>query len=57
MQFRVIVAVSTAAGMPINQQFSTQDSLTESNDVIDYELVEVNFLIDLHGLCRIKTIQ
>ena len=34
MQFRVILAVSTAAGMPINQQ---------SNDVIDYELVEVNF--------------
>ena len=43
MQFRVIVAVSTVAGMPSNQQFFTQAPINESNDVMDYELVEVNF--------------
>ena len=42
MQFRVLIAVSTVAGMPIDQQSSTLAPVTESNDVMDYELVEVN---------------
>ena len=43
MQFRVLIAVTTITGMPIDQQSSTQAPITESNDVMDYELVEVNF--------------
>ena len=53
MLFSVLVAVKTIAGIPINQQFSTREPITESNDVIDQESDEVNFEIHLHRLCRI----
>ena len=37
MQFRVLIAVTSVAGMPINQQSSTQSPISEYNDVVDYE--------------------
>ena len=52
MQFRVFIAVTSVAGMPINQQSSTQSPITEHNDVVYYELdktEETFFIADKDG--------
>ena len=41
MQFRVLIAVTSVAGMPINQQCFTQSPISECNDVVDYESDEM----------------